>query len=118
MSNEEKAEVREQVKVFRQYEQLIRKGDYYRLSSPYEGICTAWAFVSEDQEEVLLNAVWHEVESNQEAGYIRLKGLKADGVYKDMTTNQTYFGDVLMEVGLVLPQMEEYDAYQAHFVLV
>ena len=117
MSDEEKVEVREQVKTFRQHEMLIRNGDYYRLSSPYEGIYTAWAFVSKNQKEVLLNAVWHEVESNQEAGYVKLKGLKADGIYKDMSSGKTYFGDVLMNVGITLPLMKEYDAYQVHFVL-
>ena len=114
MTEEDKAEIRAQVKEFRQYEDLIRNGDYYRLTSPYEGTHTAWAFVSENKEEVLLNVVWHEVHANQEVGFVKLRGLESNAVYKDVANDKTYYGDVLMEAGIPMPLMEEYDAVQIY----
>ena len=43
---------------------LIQTGLYYRLSDPAREEYAAWAFVSEDQEEVLLNVVLQEIHGN------------------------------------------------------
>lgn len=114
MTEDDKEAVRTQVREFRQYEDLIRNGDYYRLTSPYEGTHTAWAFVSQNKEQVLLNVVWHEVHANQEVGYVKLKGLDPTAIYRDAASGRTYYGDVLMEAGLPIPLMEEYDAIQIY----
>lgn len=115
LSQEEKEEIKEQIRVYHKYAPLIQNGVYYRLSNPFEEETAAWAFVSEDQSEVLLNAVIQEIHGNMTVNYVKLQGLDEAAVYKDMETEKTYTGAVLTEVGLPLPvQLGEYQAYQIY----
>lgn len=115
LSEEEKNAVREQITRFRTFAPLIQNGTYYRLTNPYEDGAGAWAFVSEDKSEVLLNAVTLEIHGNMTVQYIQPKGLKEDAMYKNKETGQIYSGAALMETGLPLPvAMGEYRAYQIY----
>jgi alpha-galactosidase len=92
-------------------------GLYYRLTNPYKDAVGAWAFVSEDGNEVLVNAVMQEIHGNMTVNYIRLKGLISGKQYEEQTTKKVYSADALMEVGIPLPvETGEYKAYQYHFV--
>ena len=113
LSEEEKEEVREQVRQFRKYAPLIYHGDYYRLSDPFRDAFGAWMFVSEDRSSALLSAVMLEIHGNMPVQYVRLKGLKPEAVYEDARSHQCYLGAALMNAGLPLPvRLEEYAAYQ------
>ena len=46
LSDEEKEEIREQIKTFKKYEMLINEGTYWRLTSPFEDEVAAWMSVS------------------------------------------------------------------------
>ncbi len=78
LSEEEKEEVREQVRQFKKHAPLIYHGDYYRLSDPFRDAFGAWMFVSEDRSSALLSAVMLEIHGNMPVQYVRLKGLKPD----------------------------------------
>ncbi|MDE7273313.1 MAG: alpha-galactosidase [Lachnospiraceae bacterium] len=117
LSDEEKEEIKDQIASYKRYETLICQGDYYRLSNPFEDEYAAWAFVSEDQKQVLLNVVMQENHGNMTVSYVRLKGLKPDAVYQDTETSAAYYGSALMEAGIPMPvQLGEYQAYQKYFV--
>lgn len=117
LTKEEKEEIKEQIASFKKNEALIRKGDYYRLSNPFEDEYAAWMFVSENADEALLNVVMLKMHGNMTVNYVKLKGLKADAVYKDEETGQCYYGSALMEAGLPMPaELLEYPAYQFRFV--
>lgn len=119
LSAEEKAEVREQIKEYHKYAELIRTGEYYRLSNPYEEELGAWAYVSADKKEVLLNAVMLEKHGNMTVSYVRLRGLDEKAVYQDEKSGTSYSGSALMEAGLPLPvEMGEYLAYQIHLIKI
>ncbi len=119
LSDEEKERIKGQIADYKKYEDLIRGGDYYRLSNPFEDACASWAFVSEDKERVLLSAVMQETHGNMTVSYVRLRGLAADAVYQDTQTGVEYYGSALMEAGIPMPvQMGEYLAYQKYFVCV
>ena len=45
LSDEEKEEIREQIKNFKKYEMLINEGTYWRLTSPFEDEVAAWMSV-------------------------------------------------------------------------
>ena len=50
--------VKNQIKRFKRLNDLIRTGDYYRLTDPAENTYfTAWQFAAEDGSEALLNLV-------------------------------------------------------------
>ncbi len=73
LSGEEKEEVKEQVKKFKQYAPLIQRGDYYRLSSPQKDEFGAWAFVSEDQSEALISIVMLKQHGNMTVNYVNVR---------------------------------------------
>ncbi len=112
-----KEEIRSQVEEYRKFAPLIQTGLYYRLSDPSKEEYAAWAFVSEDQKEVLLNVVMQEIHGNMTVNYVNLQGLKCSAVYRDTETGKTYNGAALMEAGIPMPvEMGEFKAYQMHLV--
>lgn len=115
LSEEEKQEIRLQVEEYRKFAPLIQTGLYYRLSDPAREEYAAWAFVSEDQKEVLLNVVLQEIHGNMTVNYVKLQGLKCSAIYRDMETGKIYNGAALMEAGIPMPvEMGEFKAYQMH----
>ena len=118
LSKEEKEEIRLQVADYHRFALLIQQGLYYRLTDPFEEEVGAWEFISEDQTEVLLNAVLLEVHGNMITHYVRLKGLKSGCRYRDQSTGDLYAANALMEAGLPLSRvLEEYQAFQIYLVL-
>ncbi len=117
LTEEEKEELKAQVKKYKEYAKLIRNGRYYRLSDPFRDAYGAWQFVSENGDKALLNVVMLEVHGNMAVNYVKLKGLKRDAVYEETATGKTYYGSALMEAGLPMPVRQgEYLAYQMEFV--
>ena len=115
LSEEEKQEIRLQVEEYRKFAPLIQTGLYYRLSDPAMEEYAAWAFVSEDQKEVLLNVVLQEIHGNMTVNYVKLQGLKCSAIYRDTETGKIYNGAALMEAGIPMPvEMGEFKAYQMH----
>lgn len=115
LSEEEKQEIRLQVEEYRKFAPLIQTGLYYRLSDPAREEYAAWAFVSEDQKEVLLNVVLQEIHGNMTVNYVKLQGLKCSAIYRDTETGKNYNGAALMEAGIPMPvEMGEFKAYQMH----
>ena len=65
LSEEEKEQVKEQIRLYKEYETLIGNGDYYRLSDPFKDAYAAWMFVSKDRRTVLLHVVMLENHGNK-----------------------------------------------------
>ena len=119
LTAEEKAEIRAQIGCFKQYEQLICEGTYWRLASPYTDAVSAWMMVSAQQDRALVSAVRLEAEANAAVTYLRLRGLKPEAVYVEEASGRRYDGAALMNAGIPLPLARtEYEAYQFSFVIV
>lgn len=113
LSSEEKEEIKKQTAQYKKYSELIRTGDYYRLSDPFQEAYAAWQFVSPDKEKVLFQTVMLETHGNMPVSYVRLQGLIPDARYEDAESGKCYYGSALMNAGLPIPiRMEEYPAYQ------
>ncbi|MDO4307368.1 MAG: alpha-galactosidase [Eubacteriales bacterium] len=117
ISEDEKKEVKKQIRDYKKYWNLIHNGKYYRLHTPGKDTeMAAWNFTSEDQREVLLNVVSLDTHCNSPVTYIKCKGLKADGKYCREGSTRVYSGNALMEIGVPIPVvMGEYKAWQMHF---
>ncbi len=116
LSAEEKEEIREQIRQYKEFEPLISTGDYYRLSNPYEDACAAWMFVSGDRKQILLHVVILENHGNMTVNYVRLKELLPDAVYEEAASGKCYCGSALMQAGIPIPvEMGDYRAYQFVF---
>ena len=73
LTDEERDEIRRQIRQYKKHEELIRKGDYFRLSDPFQDTYAAWQFTSKDKDRVLLNVVMLEVHGNMPVTYVKLK---------------------------------------------
>lgn len=117
LTEEEKIEVKEQIKAYHAYGSLIQTGDYYRLSDPTRDEKAAWAFVSQDRREVLINVVMLKIHGNMTASYIKMRGLDPQALYREEKTGKCYTGGALMEAGYPLPiESGEYLSYQIHLI--
>ena len=113
LSDEEKQQIREQIKTYKKYETLINEGTYWRLSDPFTDEIAAWMSVSEQQDHALVSVVRLMAEANQATVYVRLRGLKPDAVYLEEQSGRQYSGAALMHAGIPLPPFTgEYEAYQ------
>lgn len=108
MTDEEKQEIARQIKEFKKYYELIQRGDYYRLISPFtpdESLYCAWETVKPDGSEALVCAVRYETDACTAPEYVRVKGLCPDKLYRINGGDRTYLGSALMNIGFLL----EYD---------
>ena len=119
LSEEEKDEIRAQIRKRNEYAELIHFGSYYRLSDPFDGECSAWAFVSKDRSEALINHVNLEIHGNRPVTYVRMRGLESGAAYRDTESGKVYPADALMQVGLPMPApFGDYGALQIHLVKI
>lgn len=102
LGEEDKAEIRRQIAFMKEKRELIQKGTFYRLKSPFEGNETAWMIVSEDQKKALVG--YYRVMQPVNVGFkrLKLKGLKEDTCYKVSGYAYDCYGDELMQVGMIL----------------
>lgn len=115
---EEEEAIRDQIRRYRDWYDLIHYGTYYRLGEiGQEGDQSAWLFVSEDRREALLNLVLTHVRANSSFPFVRLRGLDPQARYRDEKTGRVISGRALMQGGYSLPIMfGDHPAVQIRFV--
>lgn len=136
LTEEEKEAVKQQIRDYKKYWDLIHNGTYYRLHDPKKDTeAAAWCFVSQDQTEVLLNVVSLNTHGNAPISYIRCKGLLPGRMYRCEDENREvkwentiprkdrkqlegreFAGNALMYAGIPVPmELGEYGAMQLYF---
>lgn len=102
LTEDERQEVKEQIRFYKKYRKLIAEGTFYRLISPFEGDEAAWMVVSEDRKTVL--AAYYRMRQPSNAPYkrLRLKGLEENARYCMEGKTESWFGDELMNAGMVI----------------
>lgn len=108
ITEEEKEQVKAQVKQYHKQYALINDGDYYRLTDPAKEDLTAWEFAAEDGSRALLNIVYSHVRSNCPPCVLYLRGLTPGARYR-MTDDGgrvlgEYTGAALMNGGFRAPR--------------
>lgn len=105
MTDEEKAEITRQTEEFKKYYELIQRGDYYRLISPFtpeESLYCVWETVKQDGSEALVCAVRYETDASTASEYVKVKGLIPNKLYRINDSEQVYLGSALMNIGFKL----------------
>ena len=113
---EEREIIRRQTEDFHRYGELIRQGDYYRLSEPFQDPgYTAWAHVAPDRREALVSLVTGSTWAAQPFVTLKLKGLDPAAKYRINGGKTLWPGDALMYAGYPIPPMRgDYQSLQLH----
>ncbi len=102
MSAEDKERVKEQVKDYHRYYNVIHFGDLYRIIAPTDDeFKCAWENVAKDKSEALLTVVIKN-RAPHDFLLIKMKGLAPEKMYRDETDGEIYSGALLMNAGINL----------------
>ena len=120
MDQEEKDAAKVQIAQFKDAEELVQQGDYYRLSAPGDRSNSVfWEFVSKDKRDVLVAGVVLRSEVNPPVNLLRFRGLLPDLIYREKESKDRFSGAVLMKAGLALPvTSEDYESVVYRFEAV
>jgi len=145
LSENEKAQIREQINYFIRHYDLIQNGLYYRLTNIGEQYFEAWEMADQDGAEALLSVVVTNVQPNARLIHVNLKGLDPEAMYTmevraDVDEKmldipdfpggaqlkafldqkgRTYKGAALMNGGVTIPWIiGDYPAFQLYFKAV
>lgn len=101
LSEEERTIVKKQVKFMKENRELIQKGTFYRLISPFENKLNSWMVVSEDKSEAIVG--YYKILNTANEGFkrIKLQGLDENKKYYiNNNKEESFFGDELMFAGI------------------
>lgn len=101
LTPEEQEEVKRQITFMKEYRELLQFGTFYRLLSPFESNYTSWMAVSTDRKTAIVG--WYKTLNQVNAPFtrIRLQGLAPELCYHLEGSSQSFYGDELMNVGLI-----------------
>ena len=119
LGEDEREKIKQQIASYHRLAPLIQRGDYYRISNPYEEEYGAWMVVDQDKSSALLSVVLLNIHGNMPVIYMRLDGLDEKREYRDADTGKVYSGAALMEAGMPIPLgLGDYQAFQILFEVV
>ena len=100
LSEEEIADLKEQVIKHKELEKWMLDGDFYRLIDPATADCCAWMTVSKDKTRAAVLYMVQTTIPNRLGSYLKLKGLKADAMYNIKPLGLTLSGATLHNAGI------------------
>lgn len=107
LSVEEKQKVKDQISFYKAHRHLLLYGNFYRISSPFEGNIVSWVVVSEDKSEAI--AGYYKILNGANEGWKRFKlaGLEDDKLYiLNNDSSNSFYGNELMNIGIVIEQKD------------
>lgn len=100
ISDEEEREVLAQIEFFKEYRELIQDGDFYRLENGSRGLYS-WMVVSEDKKTAIYAYYKILATPNPSMKKIKLQGLNPALEYHCKERNMSFYGDELMNFGML-----------------
>ena len=88
--------IKEQVKIYRKYEDLILRGDYYSLINPFENNYSAYYYTDASRERILLSFLQHSAEEEKEV-VLPVAEAISEAVYVDEISGREYIGKQMQE---------------------
>lgn len=111
LTPEEKELVKEQIEIYKRIWHIVFEGDLYRLVSPFEENSASWMFVTPDKKEAFVVYVNMLAEPNPPFKKLKLDGLDPNKKYIIEGTDKEYYGDELMNIGINIPPMRDFDSF-------
>ena len=115
---EDRQQIPAQTAMYHKYNDLIRRGDYWRIASYLEnGSYDCYMVASKDKKEALITYVQVLSRPNFHSRRVRLKGLSPENRYRIEETGEVLGGDVLMQAGmLIAPLWGDYRSRLIHLI--
>lgn len=107
MTEDELAEIAEQISNYKEIRQIIHNGDMYRAESPFEGNGAVWEFVSEDKSTAVVFTFTAHGMPNCGKRNVRLPGICEAAEYRLRSTGKIYSGAVLASIGISVCDNED-----------
>lgn len=107
--------IKEQIRTYRTYEDLILRGEYYSLLSPFETNYSAYYYTNAERSAFLLSFLQQHAEEPREV-ILRLPEAVAEAVYRDTVSGQEYTGKQLQSGVAVVSENSEHHSVMWHFV--
>lgn len=117
ISKQDREMIPNQVAIYHKYNDLIRRGDYYRIENFSENnLFDSWEVVSKDKNEALVTCVQVLGRANYHSKRIKLKGLDENKIYRVEETNETISGGALMYAGINICLYGDYSSKIIHLI--
>ncbi|WHY78280.1 alpha-galactosidase [Neobacillus sp. WH10] len=107
LSNEDQTMIVEQISLYHQIKEIVLFGDQFRLLSPFEGMDTAWMYVTQNQEQAVVFYYKTLATPNPPFFRLKLRGLNPKLKYKINNAEQPFYGDELMQIGKDMPLIKK-----------
>ncbi len=118
ISEKDRNTIPKQIEMYNKYNELIRTGDYYRISNFSENNdFDCWSVISKDKSEVLVTCIQVLGRPNYHSRRIKLKGLEENSLYINEETNEVFSGRALMYAGINIDLYGDYSGKLIHFKL-
>lgn len=114
LSEEEKQEVKEQIKAYKQIDDLLLKGDLYRLSNPFESNYFCEMTVAKDKSKAYVVGERFRGEPCDHDRILKLCGLDENKIYRINELNVTASGKALMSAGVFFPRLPDCGGWTWH----
>jgi alpha-galactosidase len=101
---DEMAEARELVSLYKQIRPVVQQGSLYRLASVRHDDVGAFEFIGCDEREVVVVAWTGPRRFGPRPSRLRLRALRRDALYRDLGTGERLAGGALLELGIALPE--------------
>lgn len=114
LSDDEKAQVKEQVDAYKKIDELILKGDLFRLSDPFNTNYFCEMVVSKDKTQAYVVGERFRTEPNDHDRVLYLNGLDDDKIYIIEELSVTVSGKALKNVGVLYPRVSDTGSWTWH----
>ena len=108
--------ISKQIAEYREYEELILNGDFYRLKNPSVDRCYAYYITNADKSEILLSYLQNNAESDEIEHVLKISCAKSDFNYRNTLTNEIFSGSAFKEGITVKADTVERYGLLWHFV--
>ena len=109
MSEEIKKVIAKQIKEYRRFERLMRRGNYHSVASPTKNDYSAYYYINGDRNEILLTLIEKKGCKKGETRRLKIKDAIPGVTYTDKYSGVSFSGDDLRR-GITLPLSGEDDS--------
>lgn len=114
LSEEEKVQVREQIENYKQIDELVLRGDLYRLADPFDGNYFCEMLVGKDKSKAYVVGERFRADPCDHDRVMKLRGLDESKTYAIRELNVTASGAALMGAGLFCPRLSDCGSWVWH----